>query len=113
MSPRSSFWRTEVLIGGPGDLRAWEVVLDGPGSVGIDVETRLRDIQAIQRRCEAKYRDSGVDRVVLVIGDTRHNRSVLREHRAALFSTFPADTAEVRRALRQGLLPPRNGIVVI
>jgi transcriptional regulator with XRE-family HTH domain len=106
-------WRTEVLIGGPGDYRAWDVMLDGPGSVGIDVETRLRDMQAIQRRCEAKWRDSGVVRTILVVADTRHNRAVLRDHRAALFSTFPADTSEIRRALRQGRLPERNGIVVI
>lgn len=106
-------WRSEVLIGGPGDYRAWDVVLDGPGSVGIDAETRLRDVQAVQRRCEAKWRDSGVDRVVLLISDTAHNRAVLREHRSALSSTFPADTAEVLRAIRRGRLPERNGIVVI
>jgi transcriptional regulator with XRE-family HTH domain len=86
---RSLHWRTEVPIGSLGDLRAWDVQLDGPGSIGVDAEMRLRDIQAIQRRCETKWRDSGVDRV-LVVAATIHNRTVLREHSVALLSTFPA-----------------------
>jgi transcriptional regulator with XRE-family HTH domain len=106
-------WRSEVLIAGQGDLRAWDVQLDGPGSIGIDAETRLTDIQALQRRVEAKWRDSGVDRVVLLVASTRHNRRVLREHREALRSTFPADTPEIVAALRQGRLPGSNGIVVL
>lgn len=106
-------WRTEVPVGGDGDLRAWDIQLDGPGSIGIDVETRLHDLQALQRRSELKRRDSGVDRVVLVVADTRHNRRVLAEHREALRSTFPADTAEVLAALRQGRLPAANGIVLV
>jgi hypothetical protein len=102
-----------VHIAGQGDLRAWDVQLDGPGSIGIDAETRLTDIQALQRRVEAKWRDSGVDRVVLLVASTRHNRRVLREHREALRSTFPADTPEIVAALRQGRLPGSNGIVVL
>lgn len=106
-------WRTEVPVDGEGDLRAWDIQLDGPGTIGVDIETRLHDIQALQRRCELKMRDSGVDRVVLVVADTRHNRRVLAEHREALRSTFPADTAEIMAALRQGRLPARNGIVIV
>jgi transcriptional regulator with XRE-family HTH domain len=106
-------WRTEVPVAGAGDARAWDVLLDGPGTVGVDAETRLRDVQAVQRRCELKWRDAGVDRLVLVLAATRHNRAVLREHRAALSSTFPADSGEVMAFLRRGRLPPRNGIVVL
>lgn len=106
-------WRTEVLVGGPGDLRAWDVQLDGPGSIGIDAETRLYDIQATQRRLETKRRDSDVDRVVLLVARTRHNTAALRSHREALASTFPADTRETMAALRDGRLPARNGIVVL
>jgi hypothetical protein len=106
-------WRSEVLVRGTGDLRAWDVQLDGSGSIGVDAETRLHDIQALQRRVEAKRRDSGVDRVVLLVASTRHNRRVLCEHREALRSTFPADTPEILAALRQGRLPGSNGIVVL
>lgn len=106
-------WRTEVLIGGYGDLRAWDVVLAGTGKIGIDAETRLHDMQALQRRCETKWRDSRLDRLVLLVSATPHNRSVLRAHRAALASTFPLDTADVMRALRRGDLPDGNGIAVL
>jgi hypothetical protein len=106
-------WRTEVPIGGTGDLRAWDVQLDGPGSVGIDAETRLSDVQALQRRSELKQRDSGVDVMVLLVARSRHNAAVLRTHRAALASTFPAATYEVMSALRAGRVPSRNGIVVL
>jgi transcriptional regulator with XRE-family HTH domain len=110
---RQFLWRTEVLIGGAGDLRAWDIQLDGPGSIGIDAETRLYDIQALQRRFEAKWRDSGVDRVVLLAASSRHNRRVLADHRDALRSTFPADTPEIMAALRRGRLPGSNGIVIL
>ena len=106
-------WRTEVPLGGYGDLRAWDVVLDGPVSIGIDAETRLHDIQALQRRLETKWRDSGVDRVVLVVARGRHNVALLRLHREALSSTLPADTREIMAALQAGRAPRRSGLVVI
>jgi transcriptional regulator with XRE-family HTH domain len=106
-------WRTEVPIGGAGDLRAWDVCLSGPATIGIDIETRLQDMQALQRRLELKLRDSDVDRVVLVVAGTRHNRAVIREHRGALSSTLPLDTAEVMAALRSGEVPRANGLALI
>lgn len=106
-------WRTEVGVGDDGDLRAWDVQLDGPGSIGIDAETRLYDVQAVQRRCELKQRDSAVDRIALLVARTHHNSAVLREHRVALASSFPADTFETMAALRAGRLPKRNGIIVL
>jgi len=106
-------WRSEAPVGGFGDLRAWDVQLDGPGSVGIDAETRLHDVQALQRRIETKWRDSGVQRVVLLVSRTHHNTAVLKAHRRALASTCPAGTIETMAALRAGRLPTRNGIVII
>jgi transcriptional regulator with XRE-family HTH domain len=106
-------WRSEVLIGGHGDLRAWDVVLDGPGVVAIDAESCIRDVQALQRRLELKWRDSGMPRLVLVVAATHHNRAVLREHRAALASTLPLDPRRTLAALRAGEVPPENGIVLL
>lgn len=65
----------------------------------------------MQRRCEATWRDSGMDQIVLLVAATKNHYAVLREHRLALTSTFPADTAEIMRALRRGDLPARSGIV--
>jgi transcriptional regulator with XRE-family HTH domain len=106
-------WRTEVPVGEQGDLRAWDVVLGASVGIGVDAETRLHDMQALQRRLELKLRDSAVGRVVLVISGTHHNRDVLRAHRSALMSTLPLDTAAVMRSLRAGDVPPHNGIVVL
>lgn len=105
--------RTEVLAGGRGDLRAWDVVLDGPIQIAIDAETRLHDIQALQRRLELKRRDSRMPRVILLVAASRHNRSVLREHREALSSTLPLDSANVLEALREGRAPEASGILVL
>jgi hypothetical protein len=102
-----------VPIAGAGDLRAWDAVFDRPGETGVEAETRLHDVQATQRRIELKLRDGEALVVILLVADTRHNRYVLREHRAALTSTFPADTRETLEAIRQGRAPARSGIVVL
>lgn len=106
-------WKTEVMVGGLRDERAWDAVIFGPDKIGVDAETRLRDMQALQRKVESKWRDSGVTRVVLLVAATRHNRDVLREFRSALTSTFSLDTAAVMKVLRAGEALPANGIVVL
>ncbi len=106
-------WQSEVPVAGFGDLRAWDAVIRNGCSIAIDAETRLHDVQALQRRCETKLRDSHVDRLILLVADTRRDRAVLREHRAALAITFPLDTAAVMKALARGARPAANGIVVL
>lgn len=105
--------RREVGLAIPGDKRAWDAWLDGPGDVAIDAETKIRDMQALQRKLELKWRDSGEPRLVLVVSATHHNRRVVREHRAALASTLPLDSREVLAALRAGVVPPGNGIAFV
>ena len=105
--------RFEVGLAVPGDKRAWDAWLDGPGDIAIDAETRLQDVQDLQRRLELKWRDSGRPRVVLVVSASRHNRRVIREHRAALACTLPLDTREVLASLRVGEVPRANGIVFV
>ena len=106
-------WRREVPVAGFGDLRAWDAMLDGPATVGVDAETRITDVQALQRRLQLKQRDSGIACIVLLVAATRHNRLVLRLHRQALASTLPLDTGQVMRALRRGEAPPASGIVLL
>lgn len=106
-------WRTEVPVVGRGDLRAWDAFLDGPGNVGVEAESRLHDVQATQRRVQLKLRDGDASVVILLLAETRHNRRVLTEHRAALVSTFPWTTAQILGALRRGEVPAQSGIVVL
>jgi hypothetical protein len=75
-------WKSEVPIPITGDQRAWDAVVSGSGQgrVAIEAETRLRDIQALQRRVALKRRDDpSIDSVVLLVAGTRGNRFVLRD----------------------------------
>jgi len=108
-------WRRtrEASLGIQGDLRAWDELLEGPVRIGVEAETVLADLQDLQRRIARKQRDGGVDRVILLVADTRHNRAVLRDHLAALRATFPLSTREVLSALAYGRDPGGSGLVVL
>lgn len=107
-------WRTEVPIPLPGDARAWDVVLRGPAiTIGVEAESRLRDIQALNRRVMPKLRDSGLDRVVILIAATRTNRTVLREVGDSVRSNYPIPSRQALDALVSGRDPGGNVIVVL
>jgi hypothetical protein len=105
---------TEVPLPIPGDRRAWDgfIRIDG-AAIGIEAEARIRDIQAVDRRCALKRRDGGVDIVILLVADTRSNRRMLALHRDALRSSFPLDTRKILAALGAGRAPEAGGIVVL
>lgn len=105
---------TEVPFPNPGDPRAWDAVLRLEGRrIAFEAESRLRDAQALDRRCQTKLRDGAADVLILLVNDTAHNRAFLAEHREALRSTFPLDGRQVLRALRAGRVPERNGLLLI
>ena len=107
-------WRTEVPIPLPGDLRAWDVVLRGPAvSIGVEAETRLRDVQALDRRVMLKLRDSELDRVVILVRSTRTNRTILRDVGGSLRANYPVPSHRALEALKHGLDPGGNGIVIV
>jgi hypothetical protein len=58
-------------------------------------------------------RDGGADVVVLLVADTRHNRSVLRLARPDLAADFPLPGGAVLDALEAGRRPPAGGIVLL
>jgi transcriptional regulator with XRE-family HTH domain len=111
--PPALAMRTEVPLPIPGDRRAWDgfIVVDGVG-VGVEAEARIRDAQAVDRRCALKKRDGGVNVVILLIADTESNRRMLALHREALRSSFPLDARQIMAALRVGRPPSGSGIVV-
>jgi transcriptional regulator with XRE-family HTH domain len=112
LAPETPFW-TEVPLPNPGDLRAWDAMISVERlRIAIEAETRLGDLQALDRRCRLKLRDGDVDRLILVVSDTANNREVLDVHRDALRPTFPLDGRAVLRALRAGRAPAANGILV-
>lgn len=107
-------WRTEVPIPRAGDPRAWDVVLRGPTvSIGVEAETRLRDIQAIDRRVMLKLRDSMLDRVIILIASTRTNRATLREVGDSIRTNYPISSHRALDALVNGRDPGGNAILVL
>jgi transcriptional regulator with XRE-family HTH domain len=107
-------WQPETPIPIPGDRRAWDAVIRGPDfRIGVEAETRLGDAQALERRVALKARDSEMDRVLLLIADTRHNREVLRVIRASTLSAFPVPARSMLAALGEGRDPGGSGIVVL
>ena len=105
--------RTEVPLRLDRDLRAWDGEIETPqGTCKLEAETVLHDLQATERRIALKMADDHVERVILLVADTRRNRRVLGEFRELIRARFPLDTRAVLRSLRAGELPDRGGIVL-
>ena len=106
-------WRAEVPVPLPGDLRSADVVINGPAvDALVEAETRLDDLQALERRVRIKQRDLRIRRVILLVADTRHNRSVLTAHRE-LAERFPITMRACLAALRAGRDPGGDSIVLL
>src|SRR3990170_8479374 len=106
---RSFRWRTEVPLPIPGDKRAWDATAVCPTCrIGIEAETRLRDLQALDRRLALKERDGGMDRLLLLVLDSRSNREVLRSHAETLVVRFPVPGARAMELLGAGVDPGGN-----
>ena len=105
-------WRTEVPLPLRGDLRAWDaVVAVGRHSMGVEAETRPRDMQALERRLALKMRDGGMGSVILLLAATRNNRLLLRTHGDALAERFPVPGPRALELLRAGILPGGSAII--
>lgn len=108
-------WRFEVPVGKTGDQRAWDaVMLVGAVEIGVEAETRPRDLQALQRRLALKLRDDpGISQVVLLLANTRSNRSLAREHGDALRADLPLAAQDLLTALAEGRDPGGSGMVLV
>jgi hypothetical protein len=112
--PQEATWRTEVPLPISGDRRAWDAVATlGANQLACEAETRLRDVQALERRLALKQRDGGMAIVVLVIADTLGNRKALHHHREQLRQRFPLDSRQILAVLKSGHFPTMSGIVVL
>ena len=106
-------WVLEMPVG-RGDLRAFDAGAIRSGCrVAFEAWSRVRDAQAQARSSHRKQLDAGVDRLVLVFGDTWTNRAAVRAAGEALRRAFPLTSRQVLAALRTGRDPGGNGIVFI
>ena len=112
--PDAAPWLTEVPLPIPGDLRALDGFTRlGGRTIGVEAETRLTDLQALERKVQLKKRDALLDVMVLLVADTRSNREVLALHRDDLRAAFPLDTRSMLSALSAGEPPAADGIVIL
>jgi transcriptional regulator with XRE-family HTH domain len=114
--PSIATWKVEVPLRIPGDLRAWDAVIGIARiriRIGVEAETRLRDVQAVERRVALKKRDDGVDRVILLVAATRSNRAVIQAYARELEAAFPVTSADALAALREGRDPGGDAIILL
>jgi transcriptional regulator with XRE-family HTH domain len=107
-------WRTEVPLPIVGDLRAWDALVGGRGwEVAVEAETRPPDLQALDRRLALKQRDGGVDQVVLLLADTRHNHELVRGNDAWAATRFPVPGRRALELLGAAASPGGSAIVFL
>jgi transcriptional regulator with XRE-family HTH domain len=113
-------WRVtdETLLPGAGELRAWDKLLrlvgaSPPYLVGVDIETRIRDIQALTRRTRARERDGQVDVILVVLADTATNRRLAPELRSSLGEGYQTSARVLLSGLRSGERLVGSGVVLI
>lgn len=106
--------RTEVPLGIPGDMRAWDARLETGGDwMPVEAETALTDLQALDRRIALKMEDGRVGRVLLLVADTHRNLEVLRAYGQGLTTRYPVTPREALTGLAEGRLPRASCIVVL
>ncbi len=84
-----------------------------PHRVGVEAVTRILDVQAQIRSILLKQSVAQIPRMVLVLADTRHNRSALVDGAPTISPAFPLAHRALMRELRLGQLPSANGIAFV
>lgn len=106
--------RAEVPLPLPTDQRSWDLVLRLQDElVGVEAETRIRDVQMLVRHIRQRERDGGVDEILLVLAASRANSELVGELRTALGDGFANHPRVVLTALRAGRQLPGSGVVLI
>ncbi len=112
--PKTAGWGTEVPFPNPGDQRAWDALVRlGHVRIGVEAETRGRDSQALQRKLALKRRDGNVDHLILLMADTRHNRSFLRAAGEGFMRDFPVPGRLALERIEAGQDPGGSAVILI
>lgn len=102
----------EVPLPTPGDRRSWDLLLRLPAQlIGVEVETRMRDMQRLVRHVHQRERDGGVDATILLLAATRTNRGLVDELRVGLGENYATSSRLILRSLRSG--QPISGSAVV
>ena len=107
-------WATEVPFPNAGDRRAWDGLIRVVAvRVGVEAETRARDVQELQRRLALKQRDGGIDSLILLLADTRHNRAFLSSAGQGFLAAFPVDGRTALGRLAASREPGGNAVILL
>jgi transcriptional regulator with XRE-family HTH domain len=116
----SERWRmtNETLLPGASEKRAWDKLLrlidETPRYlVGVDIESRVWDVQAIVRRTRERERDGQVDHLLIVLADTAHNRRVIDTLRETIGAAYGTPPRAIFAALRKGEPLPGSGVILV
>lgn len=116
----SDRWRVtdEALLPGAGETRAWDKLLrlidsSSPYLVGVDLETRIQDIQALVRRTRGRERDGRVDAILIVVSNSAANRRLVDDLRRALGDGYWSKPRRIARALGAGERLPGGGVLLL
>jgi transcriptional regulator with XRE-family HTH domain len=108
-----------VMIEAPfptlGDLRSWDVLirLGSAYRVGVEAETRIRDVQELVRRIRQREVHGGVDEIMIVLSDTAHNRRLVAQLRDAFGERYATSPRALLAALRNGGQLEGSGVILL
>jgi transcriptional regulator with XRE-family HTH domain len=120
--------RVEIPIGPTGDFRAWDGWIDRfapdlgselgdqisePANLAVEAESRIADGQAFLRRLAIKMRDGRIGTVLVIVADTRANRSAVAAIRLVAGDMFPVDARAALAALAAGRHPGGSALVFL
>lgn len=104
----------EVPFPNPGDPRFWDLMLRLTDfRLGVEAETRIRDLQALVRRMRERATDGGADALLLILSDSGHNRGLVADLRTALGDDFRTPPNALLQALRSGGRLTSSGVVLL
>ncbi|MDL2335591.1 MAG: hypothetical protein QFC55_06140 [Chloroflexota bacterium] len=108
----------EVLLREPGDRRSWDKVVqlvesEPPYAIGVDIESRIRDVQALVRRTRERETDHRVEHILLVLADSVTNRRLVGELVENLGDAYRTPMRELRKDLRRGVRLPGSGVLLV
>lgn len=106
-------WRTEVPMPIAGDLRAGDGLIEAAfGTIVVEAETRVTDIQAVERKSALKKRDLGANRLILLLADTPTNRRVVSLH-PEIRERFPVGPRRCMVALSRAEDPGGDCLLIL
>ena len=111
-------WRIvrEAEFPSEGDPRSWDLLLRHPTMhylIGVEAETRIRDLQALVRRTRERAHDGGADHLLIVLSDSATNRRLVQDLKDALGDEFQTPASSILAALSRVSQLPGSGIVLL